>query len=264
MRKTNIYKTKIFPDIQNQTDSRKVSIDKVGVKNIKYPIIVADKHNKCQPTIAEINLFVDLPHHYRGTHMSRFVEVLNQYHKENFIDNLEEILKEIKNRLKADAAYLELSFPYFIIKKAPVSKIASSVNYDCYFRASLKDVFEFWIGVKVPVTTLCPCSKEISDYGAHNQRSIVSVWVHYTEFVWLEDLIELTEQSCSCDIYPLLKRVDEKYVTEKAYDNPMFVEDIVRELSIKLSKDSRIMHYDIEVESYESIHNHNAFAKKSE
>lgn len=251
-----------MPDLQNQTDKRKITIDKVGVKAIKYPIIVSDRTNKIQNTIAEINFYVELPHSNRGTHMSRFVEILNKYHQEDIIFNLDKLLSDIKKSLKADAAYIEIRFPYFILKKAPVSKITSYLNYDCMFRASLSDSFDFRIGVTVPVTTLCPCSREISAYGAHNQRSHVTVLVQYSEFIWLEELIELIESVSSCEIYPLLKRADEKYVTEKAYDNPRFVEDMVRELSVHLNKDKRILHYEIESENFESIHNHSAYAYK--
>lgn len=259
---TNKVSITSIPDLQSQADTRNIAIDKVGVKGVKYPIIVTDRVNKIQPTIADIDIFVELPHHYRGTHMSRFIEILNHYHKENLIDNLQQLLTEIRTSLEADAAYIEIRFPYFVIKKAPVSKIASHMSYDCFFKAALTDHFEFWIGAVVPVTALCPCSKEISRYGAHNQRSEVTVQVSYREFVWLEEIIELIEANCSCDIYPLLKRVDEKYVTEKAYENPMFVEDIVREITLKLTEDQRIISFQIESENFESIHNHNAYALK--
>ncbi len=251
-----------IPDIQNQVDDRNIPIDKVGVKGICYPIVVSDKKNTIQHTIADINFYVELPHYNRGTHMSRFIEVLNKYHKEDLIFNLENILNAIKKSLKADAAYIEIRFPYFILKKAPVSRIASYLNYECSFKASLTNVYDFWIGTKVPVTSLCPCSKEISANGAHNQRSEVTVFVQYDEFVWLEEIIELIEQSGSCEIYPLLKRADEKYVTEKAYDNPKFVEDIIRDITAKLVSDKRIRHFEIEAENFESIHNHNAYAYK--
>lgn len=249
-------------DIQNQADTRRITIDKVGVKGIRYPIVVADKDNKIQHTVADLDIYVELPHHKRGTHMSRFIEILNRYHKDSFIDNLESFLGDLKSSLVADAAYVDIQFPYFLNKHAPVSKISSLLSYDCYFNASYREALELWIGVKVPVTTLCPCSKEISSYGAHNQRSLIDIRVCYKDFVWLEELIDIAEASCSCEIYPLLKRVDEKYVTEKAYDNPMFVEDIIRELSTKLDADPRIIDYLIASENYESIHNHSAYALK--
>jgi GTP cyclohydrolase I len=257
--KTNL---KSMPDIQNQLDTRKVTVDKVGVKSIKYPIIVTDRSEKVQHTVADINFYVELPHSHRGTHMSRFIEVLHHYHQDNIVFNLEKLLSEIKKSLKADAAYIELSFPYFIRKIAPVSKTASYLDYRCFFNASLQDEYVFWIGVQVPVTSLCPCSKEISRFGAHNQRSIVTLKVQYSEFVWLEELIELVEKVSSCEIFPLLKRSDEKYVTEKAYQNPMFVEDMIRELTTKLKNDSRMVHFEIEAENFESIHNHSAYAYK--
>lgn len=249
-----------IPDIQNQTDSRKITIDKVGVKGLEYPIVVEDRTNGFQHSVADLNIYVELPHYKRGTHMSRFIEILNKYHKEAFIGKLELFLDELKSTMKAEAAYVDISFPYFITKHAPVSNIASLLSYDCVFNASLKDEFLLWIGVSVPVTTLCPCSKEISEYGAHNQRSIIRIRVCYSSFIWLEELINLAEKHASCEIYPLLKRPDEKYVTEKAYNNPKFVEDIVREITQELEQDNRIIAFHVESENFESIHNHNAYA----
>ncbi|OQX72055.1 MAG: GTP cyclohydrolase I FolE2 [Candidatus Cloacimonas sp. 4484_275] len=247
-------------DIQSLEDTRNVTINKVGVKNVKYPIVVEDRKNGIQNTIAVLDIFVELPHNHRGTHMSRFIEVLNRFHQETFISKLPEFLKEIRIALNADASYAMIKFPYFIRKTAPVSKIESLLSYDCFFKASLREEFELVIGVQVPVTTLCPCSKEISDYGAHSQRSIVTVEVSFKEFVWLEELIEIVENSASSEIYSLLKRVDEKFVTEKAYDNPAFVEDVVREVTLKLQNDNRIISFQVESENFESIHNHNAYA----
>jgi GTP cyclohydrolase I len=249
-----------IPDIQNQADSRKITIDKVGVKGVRYPIVVEDRSEGIQHSVAELNIFVELPHHKRGTHMSRFIEVLNRYHTEAFIGKLDVFLAELKQTMKAEAAYVDISFPYFVKKQAPVSKISSLLSYDCIFNASFKESFQLSIGVVVPVTTLCPCSKEISAYGAHNQRSLISIRVCYHEFVWLEELIDLAEKHASCEIYPLLKRTDEKYVTEKAYNNPKFVEDIVREITVELSADKRISSFYVESENFESIHNHNAYA----
>jgi len=250
-------------DIQSQKDIRNITIDKVGVKNIRYPIIVDDRINGTQNTVADLDICVELPHYHRGTHMSRFIEVLNRFHKESLIKHLKTFLQEIKIALKADAAYTTIKFPYFIKKKAPVSKIESLLSYNCFFEAALKQDYQLTIGVEVPVTSLCPCSKEISEFGAHNQRSLVTLKATLKEFVWLEELIELVESSASCEIYPLLKRIDEKYVTEKAYQNPVFVEDIVRELTLKIDRDSRISSYTIESENFESIHNHNAYAALS-
>ncbi len=249
-------------DIQSQTDKRKITIDKVGVKRIQYPIIVEDRANNIQHTVAELDIFVELAHCQRGTHMSRFIEVLNHYHEDTFITKLDEFLKEVKKRLKAEAAYTLIRFPYFIKKTAPVSKITSLMSYDSFFEASIDQNNEFvmTIGVKVPITSLCPCSKAISKYGAHNQRSIVTLKVKYKEFVWLEELIEYVEKSASCELFSLLKREDEKFVTEKAYENPLFVEDIVRDLTVILTKDKRILGFEIESENFESIHNHSAYA----
>jgi len=192
--------------------------------------------------------------------MSRFIEVLNRYHHNSIIGNLESFLQELKSTMKAEAAYIDISFPYFIKKLAPVSKISSLMNYQCFFNASYNNSFQLWIGATVPVTTLCPCSKAISTLGAHNQRALVTIKVKYTDFVWLEELIQIAEEASSSPVYPLLKRRDEKFVTENAYTNPRFVEDIVREVTQKLEKDPRTLEFIIEVESMESIHNHNAYA----
>jgi len=249
-----------IPDIQSQPDNRKITIDKVGVKGIRYPIVVQDREKGIQHSVADLNIYVELPHQRRGTHMSRFLEVLNRYHTEVFIDKLDAFLSELKTTLKADSAYIDIMFPFFVKKKAPVSRVSSLLSYDCNFNASFKDSFELWIGVKVPVTTLCPCSKAISVYGAHNQRSEIFIKVRYREFVWLEELIQLAEKHSSCEIYPLLKRSDEKYVTEKAYNNPKFVEYVVREITLELNKDKRITGFYVEAENLESIHAHNAYA----
>lgn len=246
-------------DIQSMEDDRNVKIDKVGVTEIRYPITVDDRQNGTQHTVADLDIFVELPHHHRGTHMSRFLEVLNKYH-DCLISKLEEFLTEVKNVLEAERAYTVIRFPYFVKKQAPVSKIESLLSYNCYFEASINDEFELTLGVEVPITTLCPCSKAISKYGAHNQRSYVSLEVTYNEFMWLEDLIDIVEKNASCEIYPLLKRVDEKYVTEKAYENPVFVEDIVRKITVDLKNDSRVESFILESENIESIHNHNAYA----
>jgi len=250
-------------DIQSLKDLRKISIDKVGVKNIRYPIIVDDRTNGTQNTVADLDICVELPHDHRGTHMSRFIEVLNHFHKESLIRNLPQFLQEIKKALNAETAYTSIKFPYFIKKTAPVSGIESLLSYNCSFEASLKEEYKLEIGVEVPVTTLCPCSKEVSDYGAHNQRSQVLIKAELGDFVWLEELIEIVESCASCEIFPLLKRVDEKYVTEKAYENPVFVEDIVREITLRLNADNRISAFKIESENFESIHNHNAYATLS-
>lgn len=251
---------KNISDVQSQKDKRRITIDRVGVKNIEYPIIVEDRANKTQQTVAKIALYVDLQEDERGTHMSRFLEVLNLYHKEDLIDNLEKFLVDLRDTLHSETAYATIDFPYFIEKTAPVSKIKSLLVYNCHFQASLKEEFKLVIGVTVPITTLCPCSKEISEAGAHNQRSYVNIQVTMKQFIWLEELIEMVESSASCQIYSLLKRPDEKYVTEKAYANPRFAEDIVREITLMLKSDPRIGSFKIETLNQESIHAHDAYA----
>jgi GTP cyclohydrolase I len=247
-------------DVQSQTDTRNITIDKVGVKNVRYPIVVEDRSNSQQQTVADLDMYVELPHQHRGTHMSRFIEVLNRFHTDTLISHLEAFLQDLRASLDADVAYCTLRFPYFIRKTAPVSGIASLSSYTCFFEASLAEEYTLTLGVEVPVTSLCPCSKEISDNGAHSQRSSVTVRARYRDFIWLEELIEYVEQSASCEVYSLLKRVDEKYVTEKAYNNPAFVEDIVRDVTTKLLEDDRIIWFHVASENYESIHNHNAYA----
>lgn len=249
-------------DVQNQPDHRHLDIDKVGIRNIRYPISVLDKAYKAQHTVADINLYVHLPQHFRGTHMSRFVEILNRYQREIDVNKLDELLLDIRKTLHSEAAYLEMSFPYFIEKRAPVSKAKSLMEYQCIMVASLhrNGQRDMVITVKVPITTLCPCSKEISDRGAHNQRSLVTVSVRMKSMVWFEDLIAVVEKTAVTDLYALLKREDEKFVTERAYDHPAFVEDIVREIAQALKKDSRLTWFTVESENMESIHNHNAYA----
>jgi len=247
-------------DVQNQRDARQVTIDKVGVKGVRYPILVEDRQNKVQHTVAELDILVELPHSHRGTHMSRFLEVLNKYQEETLISALPDFLTDIKQALNADKAYVTFRFPYFLKKWAPVSKMSSLQCYNCVFEASMGEDFTLIIGVDVPVTSLCPCSKEISEFGAHNQRSEVRIRAMYNDFVWLEELIELAEKHASCEIYPLLKRVDEKHVTERAYQHPAFVEDLVRDIAVSLRSDDRITWFSVESENYESIHSHNAYA----
>lgn len=248
-------------DVQNQPDARKISIDRVGVKNLSYPITVLDRANGVQHTVGSITMTVSLPHRFRGTHMSRFVEILNEHHRELHIDKVGDILKKMKERLDAEEASMEVVFPYFIEKSAPESGAKSLMEYGCFFQGNLSDHADFVLGVDVPVTTLCPCSRELSERGAHNQRSVVRIRVRYNGFVWIEELIEMAEASASSPLYALLKREDEKAVTERAYDHPMFVEDVVREAAVKLDADPRITWYSVESENMESIHNHNAYAR---
>ena len=249
-----------MPDMQQSRDHRRIPISKVGVKDISYPIVVMDKNHSLQHTVARVNMYVDLPHHFKGTHMSRFVEILNRHREQIALDKLETILDEMKERLGSDSAHLEIQFPYFIDKQAPVSKAAGLMEYTCEFSASKTDRLDFVLGVKVPLTSLCPCSRELSRYGAHNQRSIMTVRVRYREFIWIEDLVELIEQCGSSPLYSLLKREDEKFVTEQAYEHPRFVEDMVREAYSRLAATENITWFTVEAENFESIHNHSAYA----
>ena len=253
-------KSPLLIDVQKSRDTRNIPISKVGVKDISYPIVVMDKNKAIQHTVARINMYVDLPHHFKGTHMSRFIEILNTYREEIALDKMETILQRMKEKLGAGSAHLEIEFPYFIEKCAPVSGAASLMEYTCEFSATLGTEFDFILGVKVPVTSLCPCSKELSQYGAHNQRSIMTVRVRYREFIWIEDLIELIEECGSSPVYSLLKREDEKFVTEKAYENPRFVEDMVREATQRLLAMENIAWFTVEAENFESIHKHSAYA----
>jgi GTP cyclohydrolase I len=248
-------------DVQNLKDVRNIDIKKVGVKGIKYPIIVLDRANGVQNVHATINMYVNLPHHFKGTHMSRFVEILNTHRGQINMKTIHMILNEVREKLQAESAHMEIAFSYFIEKTAPVSGAKSLMDYNCsYCVKSDSAGKDFIVGVVVPVTTVCPCSKELSDAGAHNQRSLVTVNVRFKRFFWIEDLITLIEQSASGELYSLLKRADEKYVTEKSYENPMFVEDVVRNVVEQLNKDDNFTWYSVEAENLESIHNHSAYA----
>jgi GTP cyclohydrolase IB len=248
-------------DVQRSADTRRIRIDKVGIKDIRHPVRVGDRSGGEQHTIATFNMYVDLPHDFKGTHMSRFVEILNNHEREISIRSFREMLKEVTERLEAEAGHIEMRFPYFITKEAPVSRVKSVLDYDVTLIGErIAGETVIWIKVVVPVTSLCPCSKSISDYGAHNQRSHVTVLARTRGFVWIEELIELVEAEASCELYGLLKRPDEKYVTERAYDNPKFVEDMVRDVAVKLNADERIRAYVVSSENFESIHNHSAYA----
>ncbi len=247
-------------DVQSERDHRNIPLERVGVEGLKYPIKVMDRVNGTQPTVGTISLAVDLPEEFRGTHMSRFLEVLHFYKDYISLDNLEEILDELRNRLNASSAHIEIEFPYFLKKKAPVTGAESFMDYRCKFIATKNRKFDFILEVNVPVQTLCPCSKEISEYGAHNQRAEVTIQVRMKKLVWIEELIEIAESSASSPLYALLKREDEKFVTEHAYDNPRFVEDVARDVALKLEENDRITWYYIMVKSFESIHHHNAYA----
>lgn len=249
-------------DIQKQLDGHGIDIDRVGIKDIKYPITVLDRKNEKQETLATISAYVDLPRHFKGTHMSRFVEILNQFRGEITIKNMPTILKEIVDKLEGNSSHLDIRFTYFIEKEAPVSKQKSLMHYNCRFFGNYQkpDKIDFILEVITPILTLCPCSKEISNYGAHNQRSEVTVKIKFNKFVWIEDIVKLVESVASSDLYALLKRPDEKFVTERSYNNPRFVEDIVRMTSKKLIEDKNITWFSVESENFESIHNHNAYA----
>jgi GTP cyclohydrolase I len=251
-------------DIQNEKDYRQLKVDRVGVKDILYPIMVMDKRKEQQSTIASINMYVNLPHHFRGTHMSRFIEMLEQHRGAISLDNIHAILEEIKKALKADSAYIEIAFPYFIEKRAPVSKAKSLMDYRCRFIGSHDTRMHLTLEVNVPVTSLCPCSKSLAKRSAHNQRSIVAVRIDAKKLIWIEDIVNLVENCASAQVYALLKRADERYVTEQAFTHPAFVEDMVRSVAeklLKLRSRKQIRYFSVEAENFESIHNHNAYAK---
>ncbi len=250
-----------IPDVQGSADKRKIAINKVGIKDIRHPIIVRDRSDGLQHTIATFSMYVFLPHHFKGTHMSRFVKILNDHEKEISVDSFKDMLQEMSEMLEADSGHIEMSFPYFVNKKAPITGVESLLDYNVSLIGEIRDgKTQTQIKVEVPVTSLCPCSKSISDYGAHNQRSHVTVNVRTKGFIWIEEIIELVEKQASCELYGLLKRPDEKYVTEHAYDNPKFVEDMVRDVAGTLNDDERIRAYILESENFESIHNHSAYA----
>ncbi len=249
-------------DVQNQRDYRNLPIDKVGIKNLLYPITVLDRGKGSQHTVASISMYVDLPHKYKGTHMSRFVEMLHLFRPEVSLKKFSEVLGQMKKHLKAASAHIEVTFPYFIEKKAPVSRSPGLMNYTCRFVGSSNadGKIDLLCEVIVPISSVCPCSKEISESGAHNQRGEVRLCTRFKKFIWIEDMIELVESSASCEVYSVLKRRDEKYVTEKGYNNPKFVEDIVRDVAEKIKKDKNITWFSVSVENFESIHNHSAYA----
>jgi GTP cyclohydrolase I len=248
-------------DTQSQPDTRELRIDKVGVRGLLHPIEVLDKANEVQGTTARFSLFVDLPKDFKGTHMSRFVEVLNAHGRLIHVRNIGQMLHELQKKLDAEVAHIEVEFTYFIEKEAPVTKAKGLVDYQVKFDAAAhgKDV-TFTVAVTIPVTTLCPCSKSISAYGAHNQRGYVTLALRSVVPIWIEDMIAMVEESASSEIYSLLKRPDEKFVTERAYDNPVFVEDLVRNVALRCNQHPDITWYKVEAENMESIHNHSAYA----
>jgi GTP cyclohydrolase I len=248
-------------DKQSEPDHRKLRIDKVGVRGLRFPIQIRDKERTLQNTIATIGMFVDLPHEFKGTHMSRFIEVLNSHGNIVHVESISDILHAMQAKLKSAVAHLEMEFPFFLVKKAPVSGLESVMDYTARFDATAtgKEI-DFVLTVKTGVTTLCPCSKAISRFGAHNQRGLVTVQLRSRKAIWIEDVIALVESSASSELYSLLKRRDEKAVTERAYENPVFVEDLVRNVALKLNAHPDVTWYKVEAENFESIHNHNAYA----
>ena len=251
----------VIEDVQSRRDTRQIPINKVGIKDIRHPVRVRDRSMGEQHTIACFNMYVNLPHNFKGTHMSRFVEILNQHEREISVESFKDMLREMAERLEAESGHIEMRFPYFVNKTAPVSGVQSLMDYDVTFIGEVHTgVDDMTIKVVIPVTSLCPCSKKISDYGAHNQRSHVTVKARIKDFIWIEEIIEMVEQEASCELYGLLKRPDEKQVTERAYDNPKFVEDMVRDVAARLNSEDRISAYVVESENFESIHNHSAYA----
>ena len=248
-------------DVQASADTRHIPINKVGIKDIRHPMRIKERAGGEQHTVANFSMYVDLPHNFKGTHMSRFVEILNNYEREISVDSFKEMLTEMTERLGSASGHIQMRFPYFINKKAPVSGVQSLMDYEVTFTGERKNGENcLKIKVVVPVTSLCPCSKKISEYGAHNQRSHVTVECKAKGFIWIEEIIDVVEKEASCELYGLLKRPDEKYVTERAYDNPKFVEDMVRDIAVKFNADERVRAYTVESENFESIHNHSAYA----
>jgi GTP cyclohydrolase IB len=248
-------------DVQARADSRRIPITKVGIKDVYHPVRVKDRSRGEQHTIANFNMYVALPHDFKGTHMSRFVEVLHGNEREISVESFRSILEEMTARLDARSGHIEMTFPYFVMKKAPVSGVESLMDYQAALIGELHGGDpELWLQVVVPVTSLCPCSKGISDYGAHNQRSHITIKARIDGHMWLEELIDIAEKEASCEVYGILKRPDEKFVTERAYDNPKFVEDLVRDVAVRLNQDERVLAYVVEAENFESIHNHSAYA----
>ncbi|AHF03238.1 GTP cyclohydrolase [Marichromatium purpuratum 984] len=248
-------------DVQGSADTRRIAIDKVGIKDIRHPVRVRDRSGSEQHTVATFNMYVYLPHDFKGTHMSRFVQVLNNHEREISIASFKEMLIEMSTRLESEAGHIEMRFPFFMSKRAPVSGVESLLDYEVTLIGEIRDGEPaLQVKVVIPVTSLCPCSKKISAYGAHNQRSHVTLQVRMRDFIWIEELIEMVEAEASSELFGLLKRPDEKYVTEHAYDNPKFVEDLVRDVAKRLNEDDRILYYVVEAENFESIHNHSAYA----
>ncbi len=250
-----------MPDVQRDPDSRKIAINQVGIKDLKHPVTIQDRDNALCHTVANAIMTVYLPENIKGTHMSRFVELLNEIEQPISIHNYQQLLDDMLQRLEAEQGKLSLNFSYFIKKPAPVSAATSYMDYDITMDIErIGGQTKQSVRIVVPVTSLCPCSKKISDYGAHNQRSHATISAEISNDIFLADIINLAEEHASCELYSILKRPDEKYITEKAYDNPKFVEDMIRDIATALNKESRIKRYTLEVENFESIHNHSAYA----
>ena len=248
-------------DVQASQDTRNIAIDKVGIKDIRHPVRIAGRDGEEQHTIATFNMYVELPHHFKGTHMSRFVDILNSHEREISVDSFKDMLAEMGERLEAETGYIEMKFPFFINKTAPASGVQSLMDYDVTLIGNIKEgALCTQTRVVVAATSLCPCSKKISDYGAHNQRSHITITAKAKEPLWIEDLIDIAEAEASSELYSLLKRTDEKVITERAYDNPKFVEDLVRDVAARLNDSDNITAYTVEAENFESIHNHSAYA----
>jgi GTP cyclohydrolase I len=251
-----------IPDVQNSADTRQIAINKVGIKAIRHPVKVQDKSTGVQHTIAMFNMYVGLPHNFKGTHMSRFVEILNSHEREISVENFAVMLRDMVIKLEAETGHIEMNFPYFINKTAPVSGVQSLMDYDVTFIGDIcHGQIATSVKVVVPVTSLCPCSKKISDYGAHNQRSHITLETKLRSLMSIEELVRVAEEEASCEVFGLLKRPDEKWVTERAYDNPKFVEDLVRDIAMRLMNEPRVAEWKVISENFESIHNHSAYAE---
>ena len=252
----------LMTDIQASSDLRNVAIDRVGVKEVVYPLQLRTRDGGTQTTVATINMYVSLPHHQKGTHMSRFLEVLNAQTQGPLTpQQMPQIAHAIKERLNAETAHFEATFTYFIDKPAPVTKTIGKMDYRVTFECSANGETDFTMKVSAPAASLCPCSKEISEYGAHNQRCRIEAKVRMEGVLWIEELVDILERAASCPVFAVLKRPDEKHVTERAYENPKFVEDIIRDLAVGLERERRVLSYEISSENFESIHNHNAYAQ---
>ncbi len=249
-------------DVQSEPDSRRIAIDKVGVKEIKHPVKLSTMNGELQETVARMNMYVSLPADRKGTHMSRFLEALNDHQADLHPDRFIQLCHDIREKLDAEDAHVEMDFPYFIKKDAPVTGLPGFMDYQCSFHCEVNQTgHDLIMSVSAAATSLCPCSKEISAYGAHNQRCLITAQVRFSSLIWIEELVEHIESAASCPVYSVLKRPDEKLVTEQAFENPKFVEDIVRDLAVRLDSDDRLVWFHVKSENFESIHNHNAYAE---